>query len=93
MGVSEPQLRVRVCPRCSAELIALTDRRRELLELVLEGLEDKEFAERLHIAPSTAHGEIQQLYTEIGIHNRVRLAVWWSDFKRKNPDLFRKEKR
>lgn len=81
-------MRIRICPRCSSEIITLTARRRQLLELIASGLADKEIAEKLQLTPSTVHSEIQQIYSDIGHGNRVKVALWWDRFKRKNPDLF-----
>jgi DNA-binding CsgD family transcriptional regulator len=81
-------MRIRICPRCDAEMISLSDRRRQILDLVLIGSSDKEIADQLGLAPSTAHGAIQQIYAETGHRNRVMLAIWWDRFKRKNMDLF-----
>ncbi|MBN6039772.1 response regulator transcription factor [Amycolatopsis sp. 195334CR] len=57
------------------ELGTLTDREREVLALVGEGLSNAEIADRLHVAVSTVKTHVTALMTKTGADNRVRLAV------------------
>jgi non-specific serine/threonine protein kinase len=54
---------------------SLTARRREVAELVLEALSDREIAERLGIAHKTAERHTQHLRDIYGARNRVALAL------------------
>jgi DNA-binding NarL/FixJ family response regulator len=55
----------------------LTDRERDVLELVAEGLSNTEIAERLHIGVTTVKTHITSLMAKTGAPNRVRLALLW----------------
>lgn len=49
----------------------LTDRERDVLKLLTEGLSNNEIAERLIISPSTVKYHIGNIYTKLGVDSRV----------------------
>ncbi|PXY29342.1 DNA-binding response regulator [Prauserella sp. PE36] len=57
------------------ELAQLTDRERDVLALIGDGLSNGEIAQRLHIGVTTVKTHVASLMTKTGIPNRVRLAV------------------
>jgi len=57
----------------------LTEREREVLALVAEGLSNTEIAERLHIGVTTVKTHINSLMAKTGSPNRVRLALRWTN--------------
>ena len=59
----------------SASLEELTDREREVLALVGEGLSNDEIAERLVISPFTAKAHVSRTMTKLGARDRAQLVV------------------
>jgi two-component system, NarL family, response regulator LiaR len=49
----------------------LTDREREVLALMVEGLNNNEIADRLVVSPSTVKFHIANIYMKLGVENRV----------------------
>ena len=47
-----------------------------LLELVAQGLPDREIGERLHLSPHTVKHHIESLRAQVGVRNRTELAAW-----------------
>ncbi|MEV5714706.1 response regulator transcription factor [Amycolatopsis mediterranei] len=56
-------------------LASITDRERQVLALVAEGLSNAEIARRLHIAPGTAKTHVGNLLTKLNARDRVHLVI------------------
>jgi DNA-binding NarL/FixJ family response regulator len=54
----------------------VTLRQVELLEILAEGLSNKEIASRMHLAPSTVKSMLEELYRVAGVSGRVALLRW-----------------
>jgi DNA-binding NarL/FixJ family response regulator len=54
----------------------LTDREREVVGLVGEGLSNVEIAERLYISPATARTHVSRAMTKLGARDRAQLVVF-----------------
>jgi NarL family two-component system response regulator LiaR len=57
---------------------ALTDREREVLQLLAEGIRNDDIAERLFISPQTVQTHVRNLLAKLGVHSKleaVALAV------------------
>jgi PAS domain S-box-containing protein len=54
----------------------LTERERDVLGLMCEGLADKEIAKRLELAPNTVRNYVSGLYTKLDLHSRSEAMVW-----------------
>jgi DNA-binding NarL/FixJ family response regulator len=57
-------------------LDTLTDREREVVGLVGEGLSNGEIAERLYISPATARTHVSRAMTKLGARDRAQLVVF-----------------
>jgi DNA-binding NarL/FixJ family response regulator len=56
------------------DVFALTNRQREVLELVVEGLSNAEIAGRLYLSESTVKQHLRAAYKLLGVHNRTEAA-------------------
>jgi DNA-binding NarL/FixJ family response regulator len=57
------------------ELATITDREREVLALIAEGLSNAEIAERLQIGTGTAKTHVAHLLTKLNARDRVQLVI------------------
>ncbi|MGH2735654.1 MAG: response regulator [Actinomycetota bacterium] len=63
-------------PNESPQLDALTDREREVMGLVAEGLTNDEIAERLVVSPATAKTHVSRAMVKLGARDRAQLVVF-----------------
>jgi DNA-binding NarL/FixJ family response regulator len=62
-------------PRPPSELDVLTEREREVMALVGEGLSNDEIATRLFVSPATAKTHVSRAMTKLGARDRAQLVV------------------
>lgn len=62
-------------PEPAPRLKALTDREREVMELVAAGLTNDEIAARLVLSPATAKTHVSRIMTKVGARDRSQLVV------------------
>jgi DNA-binding NarL/FixJ family response regulator len=62
-------------PRPTVELDALTEREREVMALVAEGLTNAEIAERLFVSPATAKTHVSRAMVKLGVRDRAQMVV------------------
>jgi DNA-binding NarL/FixJ family response regulator len=55
---------------------SITDRERQVLALVAEGLSNAEIAKRLHIAPGTAKTHVGNLLSKLNVRDRIHLVIY-----------------
>ena len=60
----------------SRELDQLTDREREVMVLVAEGLSNEEIAGRLVISPATAKTHVSRTMVKLGARDRAQLVIY-----------------
>jgi DNA-binding NarL/FixJ family response regulator len=63
-------------PRSPKDLAALTDREREVMALVGEGLSNEEIADRLVVSPATAKTHVSRAMIKLGARDRAQLVVF-----------------
>ncbi|MEA2227590.1 MAG: hypothetical protein QOH46_921 [Solirubrobacteraceae bacterium] len=57
-------------------MAALSDREREVLGLLLDGLPNKLIARRLEISEKTVKSHLTRIFREIGVSDRTQAALW-----------------
>jgi DNA-binding NarL/FixJ family response regulator len=62
-------------PAAAHRLEVLTDREREVLALVGEGLGNDDIAARLYMSPATAKTHVSRIMTKLAVHDRAQLVV------------------
>jgi DNA-binding NarL/FixJ family response regulator len=65
----------RNAPELPAALRTITDRERQVLTLVAEGLTNAEIGQRLHITPGTAKTHVGNLLTKLHARDRIQLVI------------------
>ena len=73
--------RLRKGPEKSDALAVLTDRERQILELIGEGLTNRQIGERIFLAEKTIKNYVSSLLAKLGLERRTQAAV----FATKNP--------
>ncbi len=62
-------------PHAATELDVLTEREREIVALVGEGLSNDEIAARLVVSPATAKTHVSRAMIKLGVRDRAQLVV------------------
>jgi DNA-binding NarL/FixJ family response regulator len=62
-------------PAYDTNFFKLTDREREILKLLAQGLGAKEVGTRLHISPHTARKHVVHIYEKLHVHNRAEAVL------------------
>ncbi|MFI7357146.1 ATP-binding protein [Streptomyces avidinii] len=60
-----------------SDIVGLTLRERDVVELLAQGLSDKEIAARLVISPRTVEGHVQRILRKLAFTSRVQVATWF----------------
>ena len=67
--------RIRQGPEQPDELRGLTDQERKILDLVAEGLTNREIAGRMFLAEKTVKNYVSSLLAKLGLERRTQAAV------------------
>jgi DNA-binding NarL/FixJ family response regulator len=63
-------------PAVVAEAGRMTPREREVINLIAEGLSNKEIAQRLHIATHTVKSHVRNVMEKLTLHTRLQIAAY-----------------
>jgi DNA-binding NarL/FixJ family response regulator len=59
--------------------VRMTKRERQVIELVADGLTNKEIGHRLHLSPHTVKSHVHNILEKLAIHNRIEIARYAHD--------------
>jgi two-component system, NarL family, response regulator DevR len=68
--------RIRQGPQQPDELKSLTDQEHRILELVAEGLTNRQIAERMYLAEKTVKNYVSSILAKLGLERRTQAAVF-----------------
>ena len=71
----DPFIPYAICHRDPHDAHALSDRERMVLTLLCDGMTNKEIAEQLSIAETTARGHVQSIMRKLNVKDRTAAAV------------------
>ncbi len=82
LSILDPQASQKVMARLRQRAVsvdpvaALTDQEKRVLELIGEGLTNRQIAERMFLAEKTAKNYVASLLTKLGMHRRTQAAAF-----------------
>jgi two-component system response regulator DevR len=65
-----------------SKLAALTEREREVLDLVAEGLTNKQIGERMFLSDKTVKNYVSSLLGKLGMERRTQAAVFATELRK-----------
>jgi DNA-binding NarL/FixJ family response regulator len=68
--------RLRSGPETDERLARLTDQERRILDLIAEGLTNRQIAERVHLAEKTVKNYVSNVLAKLGMERRTQAAVY-----------------
>jgi DNA-binding NarL/FixJ family response regulator len=68
--------RLRQGPRVSSELASLTDQERRIVELIADGLTNRQIGDELFLAEKTVKNYVSSILAKLGLERRTQAAVF-----------------
>jgi two-component system NarL family response regulator len=56
--------------------VRMTKRERQVIELVSDGLTNKEIGQKLHLSPYTVKSHVHNILEKLAMHNRIEIAAY-----------------
>ena len=75
-SLMDPAVTARVLARASTPAPDLTPRETEILQLIADGLSNREIAERLFLAEKTVKNYVSGILSKLGMQRRTQAARW-----------------
>jgi two-component system response regulator DevR len=80
--IAQVMERVRAGNNEDSKVSALTEREREVLDLIADGLTNKQIGERLFLAEKTVKNYVSSLLGKLGMERRTQAAVYGAEIRR-----------
>jgi two-component system response regulator DevR len=80
--IAQVMERVRNGSPADVKLASLTDREREVLNLITDGLTNKQIGERLFLAEKTVKNYVSSLLAKLGMERRTQAAVFGAETRK-----------
>ena len=77
--------RLRAGPEQDERLTSLTEQERRILELIAEGLTNRQIAERVHLAEKTVKNYVSNMLAKLGMERRTQAAVYAAKVLERQP--------
>ncbi|MHB0867197.1 MAG: response regulator transcription factor [Thermoleophilia bacterium] len=58
---------------------SLTEREKEILKLIADGLTNKEIAEKVFLSEKTVRNHITSIFLKLGVSHRTQAAIYYRD--------------
>ena len=78
--------RLRTPPETDERLARLTEQERKILDLIAEGLTNRQIAERMFLAEKTVKNYVSNLLTKLGMERRTQAAVYAAGLRDHHPE-------
>ncbi len=77
--------RLRTPPKVDERLERLTEQERRILDLIAEGLTNRQIADRIHLAEKTVKNYVSNLLSKLGMERRTQAAVFAAGLEKDAP--------
>jgi len=72
-------------PESNDQLASLTEREREVLDLIAEGLTNRQIGERMFLSDKTVKNYVSSLLNKLGMQRRTQAAVFVAERRQDGP--------
>jgi two-component system response regulator DevR len=81
--ISQVMTKVQRATQTDPRLAALTEREREVLDLIADGLTNRQIGERLFLTEKTVKNYASSLFAKLGLERRSQAAVFGAELRKK----------
>jgi DNA-binding NarL/FixJ family response regulator len=67
---------VRMLAQFTGSVVALTEREREVMALLVAGLNNAEIGQKLFVSTNTVKQHLKTIFEKLGVHNRAAAVAW-----------------
>lgn len=75
-GASTPSISTEIPPEETEKIVQLTNREREVIELIGKGMRNQQIADHLFISVITVRHHLSSIFSKLGVGDRFELAIY-----------------